>query len=115
MRIESGGVVAFNTERNRQIIDEGWTPEHDDDHEYGELVLAATAYAEFAHWQIDPQHGWTETMIHDHILENHWPWDETYWKPDKDPQRNLVKAGALLAAEYDRVARKHRRESEAIG
>lgn len=34
-----------------------------------------------------------------------WPWDENWWKPSLDPIRNLVKAGALLAAEIDRLQR----------
>lgn len=29
-----------------------------------------------------------------------WPWDEKWWKPT-DPRRNLVKAGALIAAAID--------------
>ncbi len=33
-----------------------------------------------------------------------WPWFDG-WKPDlSDPIRNLVKAGALIAAEIDRLA-----------
>jgi hypothetical protein len=34
-----------------------------------------------------------------------WPWDQDWWKPSPDPIRNLVKAGALIAAEIDRLQR----------
>jgi hypothetical protein len=34
-----------------------------------------------------------------------WPWDEKWWKPSTNPIRNLVKAGALIAAEIDRLQR----------
>jgi hypothetical protein len=34
----------------------------------------------------------------------HWPWDASWWKP-KDVIRNLVRAGALIAAEIDRLRR----------
>jgi hypothetical protein len=34
-----------------------------------------------------------------------WPWDNKYWKPSEDKVRNLVKAGALIAAEIDRLQR----------
>ena len=34
-----------------------------------------------------------------------WPWSDKWWKPSDDPVRNLVKAGALLAAEIDRLQR----------
>jgi hypothetical protein len=36
-----------------------------------------------------------------------WPWDDEWYKPTpKDPIRQLVKAGALIAAEIDRFQRK---------
>lgn len=34
-----------------------------------------------------------------------WPWADSWWKPSTDPVRNLVKAGALVAAEIDRYQR----------
>lgn len=34
-----------------------------------------------------------------------WPWDADAWKPTQDPIRQLVKAGALIAAEIDRRQR----------
>ena len=41
-----------------------------------------------------------------HALRD-WPksWDISWCKPSADPQRNIIKAMALLAAEYDRIER----------
>ena len=33
-----------------------------------------------------------------------WPWSDKWWKP-KDKIRDLVRAGALIAAEIDRLQR----------
>ena len=32
-------------ERREQLGKHGWTPEHDDEHEHGELAMAAACYA----------------------------------------------------------------------
>lgn len=34
-----------------------------------------------------------------------WPWATDWWKPSDDPITNLVRAGALIAAEIDRLLR----------
>ena len=39
------GVELIAAERDRQINQEEWTPEHDDGHEDGELALVAALYA----------------------------------------------------------------------
>lgn len=91
-----GGASMIATERYRQIATEGWTPEHDDNHTKAELARAAVNYAVRAINQI----GWP--------TEGHglaWPWDKSWWKPSDDRIRNLVKAGALIAAEIDRLQR----------
>lgn len=88
-------------ERQRQIESEGWTPEHDDKHDNAEMAWAAAAYSiglprlsgsvqfgkRFLPW-----------------LERLWPWDLAWWKPT-DRRRNLVKAGALILAEIERLDR----------
>jgi len=38
------------------------------------------------------------------LMENLWPWGKEWWKPS-DRRRDLVKAGALIAAEIDRLDR----------
>lgn len=88
------GVEMIEAERERQISSEGWTFEHDDDHAEGELALAAQCYVMES---VQPGEGYAL-----------WPWESRWWKPSNDPIRNLVKAGALIAAEIDRVQRRDR-------
>ncbi len=89
--LPGNGVELIAAERRRQIEQEDWTPEHDDEHSMGELRQAARAYAG------DPGHASNPPAG--------WPWDEEWWKPSEDAVRNLVKAGALIAAEIDRLQR----------
>jgi hypothetical protein len=86
-------------ERQRQINAEGWTPEHDDVHQLGELSQAAACYAS----QAFGQYG----------LSKFWPWAAKWWKPSKDPRRNLEKAGALILAEMERIDRAARKQGGA--
>lgn len=85
------GVEAIAVERRRQVIVEGWTPEHDDEHKGGEMRVAAACYA-------------GDMRVFDRASPPQWPWDETWWKP-KGTRENLVRAGALIAAEIDRLDR----------
>lgn len=82
-------------ERRRQIEVEGWTPEHDDEHNHGELALAASCYAE----QGPEPYG-----VDYPAIPVRWPWDADWWRP-RDYRRNLVKAGALILAEIERLDR----------
>ncbi len=93
------GAQLIATERRRQIKVEGWTARHDDGHAYGELALAAQCYAE-------------SELRKGGDPERAWPWNLEWWKPSNDPIRNLVKAGALIAAEIDRLQRMKRRKRE---
>ena len=98
------GAMLITSERRRQIQREGWTPEHDDAHEEDELARAAVKYIEAA---CAFDHGW-------HAM---WPWEPSWWKPSDDAIRNLTKAGALIAAEIDRIRRiagEEPRESAAV-
>ncbi len=113
------GVQLIAEERKRQMEVEGWTPEHDDEHSNGELALAAVCYAYPAPRPLE--------------IKKLWPWDWEWWKPTPpeltehphgreqagDPIfhsiepgahevaaiRDLTKAGALIAAEIDRLQR----------
>jgi hypothetical protein len=87
------GVELIAEERARQVSEEGWTPEHDDTHDCGEMRRAAAAYALNAY--AGP----------DEAIPACWPWSQRWWKPAPHPMRNLVKAGALIAAEIDRLQR----------
>lgn len=88
------GADDIAAERQRQIDAEGWTPEHDDEHWMGEMIDAAIWYADNAAGG---------DLAADGALPS-WPWAAGDWKPS-DPRRNLVRAGALIAAEIDRLDR----------
>ena len=92
------GAELIADERDRQIKQEGWSHEHDDTHEDFELSRAACCYANAAAGRLKG-------------LD--WPWDWKYWKPNNTPIRNLVKAGALIAAEIDRLQRLEKPDSSA--
>ena len=89
MQNKQSGAEMIASERQRHISDEGWTSEHGDHHTADELIRAALCYA--APWI---------------GLEQYWPWEAEWYKPDAaDRTRNLAKAGALIAAEIDRLKR----------
>lgn len=97
-RIAELEVLAFNpalldviSDRQRQMAVEGWTSEHDDAYQNSELADAAACYAINAHNQ-----GLSTPA--------HWPWAPDWWK-QSGPRRDLVKAGALILAEIERIDR----------
>ena len=79
-------------ERRRQIEVEGWAPEHDDRHGAHELAEAAACYCLSS---AGKPFDYFETM---------WPW-ERWWFKVSGPRRDLVKAGALVLAEIERLDR----------
>jgi len=100
------GIELITEERARQIFVEGWTAEHDAQHELGELTEAALCYAVVASAEVRGSEAreWPVVMFNgfnDSLVE--WPWGHEWYKPSDDPIRNLVKAGALIAAEIDRL------------
>ncbi|EGY1273292.1 ead/Ea22-like family protein [Escherichia coli] len=78
-------------ERQRQQSVEGWTPEHDNAYQNSELADAAACYAIHAHNQ-----GFSTPA--------HWPWSPDWWK-QSGARCDLVKAGALILAEIERIDR----------
>lgn len=98
-------------ERQRQIDVEGWTPEHDNGHSKGELPAAAACYALADFWRRKYKTFVTDNLppqIGSMLMagESIWPWDKAWWKPTPDDrQRELIKAAALLYAEWDRLER----------
>lgn len=56
------GIELIAAERARQINIEGWTSEHDDEHESGELIQAAIRYADNA-------------SPNDWGVHSQWPWE----------------------------------------
>lgn len=97
----SYGADLIKAERLRQIREEGWSAGHDDEHTQGEMRLAAVAYAYFINpWIHDLASG--DLVLSEGVPPSMWPWEKEWYKPSKDPIRQLVKAGALIAAEIDR-------------
>lgn len=95
---EAGSVAVADiaAERQRQIDAEGWTPEHDDEHGPGELALAAAAYAEASTLYENPPE-------YDRPPQT-WPFERAWFKP-QGARRDLVRAGALIVADIERIDR----------
>lgn len=85
-------------ERLRQVSVEGYKPERDDCYTSGEMAQAAGAYAIYSTFERD---GLSLSMA----AANLFPWDMVHWK-GVDHRRNLVKAGALILAEIERLDRR---------
>jgi len=85
-------VFLIGEERLRQFSEEGWTAQHDDQHRFGELLVAGRCYLLAT--------GNPQGMM----MPAAWPWHSSWWKP-ADRARNLAKAGALAWAEADRLRR----------
>lgn len=95
----ANGVALIEAERRRQIASERWSSQHDDSHKQGELARAAACYA-------TPKENRPMRSPRSRIPAL-WPWLGLWWKPMPDDRiRELVKAGALIAAEIDRLQRK---------
>lgn len=88
-------------ERRRQICEEGFTTECDDENDAGDLAAAGAAYALNAACQLNP----SDVPPLDHVPAM-WPlgWDFKWWKP-KTPILDLKRAAALMIAELDRAYR----------
>lgn len=81
-------------ERDRQIMELGYTTDHDDLHMSDELSRAAASYALYT---------WSYRTANDV-----WPWDSREFTPNTSYEgriHNNVKAAALLLAEIDRLQR----------
>lgn len=98
------GAELIAAERQRQIEVEGRDSRNDDLQTRGELAQAAKAYLESATLgavlanPVDKHH---------YLVQMFWPhiWEPQELKPS-NAIRDLVKAGALIAAEIDRLQRK---------
>ena len=101
-------------ERRRQIEAEGWTAEHDDTHTAGQLANAAACYAHFATVPDEVREVMHACTCEDRrpvFLRRWWMWSLYWWKP-KDPRRDLVRAGARIVAEIERLDRETARGEE---
>jgi hypothetical protein len=121
---KSKGVELIAAERIRQIENERFDSRHDDDHFHkdGELARAAVAYAA-------PEPVFTKQVVYDdEVFADVWPedWSSEYDKRKRNAKgvlspsrrsrkemiRDLVKSGALIAAEIDRLLRLEQKKSK---
>jgi len=111
------GIERIAKERERQTSVEGWTTLHDDSHIHAEMALAAACYASpipiRARLRVPVSCGCRSAEC-EHTLGfserdkwvDPWPWDKSWDKRGKhDRIRQLEIAGALVAAEIDRLQR----------
>ncbi|AHN74712.1 hypothetical protein DA70_09780 [Pandoraea pnomenusa] len=87
-------------ERQRQVESEGWTFEHDDEHVNDEIAALAALYAmpqASRYWDASST-GYGDTLA-EAMLPHGWV------AKDGDRRRELVKAGALILAEIERIDR----------
>lgn len=88
-------------ERRRQVEQEGYDPEHDDEHPNGEIAAYAAFYAmppAAREWPAT-ETGYGDTLAQAIVPEG-WP-----IPPNGERRRELVKAGALILAEIERIDR----------
>lgn len=84
------GVERIAAERERQQRQEGFRPDGDLRYQRGQLVRAAVSYL-------------LSVLGESAQAAGRWPWFPGWFKPTT-PERDLEKAGALIAAELDRRA-----------
>lgn len=94
--IPQDGLSIITKERKRQIEEEGWSLEYDEQYTREQLATAAACYATPGPFRMfDPRRDNIPLL---------WPWLSNWWKPsENDRIKELAKAGALIAAEIDRL------------
>lgn len=100
------GVTLIGIERSRQIEDLEYNAAHDDFHRSSEIAIAAICYAiaaasehvEGAHWLVRGLWPWS-------VMEIPVPAYTVFGNDDEACLNQLIKAGALVAAEIDRRLR----------
>lgn len=95
------GLADAIAERVRQIEAEGWTTEHDDSHEHGEMARAAAAYCLGQHELMGRVQDGKRFLPWRSMI---WPWSKEWWKP-KTRREDLIRAAALIIAEIERLDR----------
>ena len=98
------GCQLIIAERFKQVAQKKHTVKKDKDLEEGALAGVAQAYAGFAVASMAIR----DLLRKEGTTPPFWPWKELAWKPEKgdtprDQIRDLAKAGALIAAEIDRL------------
>lgn len=108
------GVNLIAKEQIRSRQEEGYTAEHDDSHDQGELADAAAVYALSEGAMFTLQEQWGNDMYL-HL----WPFKLEELKKDETGAiakriKDLVKAGNLIASEIDRLKRLDNANDEGI-
>lgn len=106
------GIELITEERQRQISIEDYDAHHDSYHSPRELIQAADTYLESADLtlrskEFSPSNAWHQTNLpfYRNEIKRTWPWGQESFKPTTDI-RDLIKAGALIAAVIDRLQMK---------
>ena len=92
------------SERNRQIHEEGFTYENDDQYKNDELAIAASCYLVCPTYAMNNAIGIT--------APRKWPLHTGFWRPQGGRIRQLVKANALALAELERELRKREKDPD---
>lgn len=101
----TNGVTLIAEERGRQVAQHGYSLQHDLEtyrKTPGNMSVAAVCYATMA-----GSSDYTRNVLRE-IKPRFWPWSVEDWKPGADNThqsriKELTKAGALIAAEIDRL------------
>lgn len=97
LSVLGAGAVRIAGERDRQLKEEGFSVERDRNLYTTELARASQSYVAAALYA-------QATGQPLGLAPDSWPWADAQFKPSSDPERNLEKAGALIAAELDRLS-----------
>jgi hypothetical protein len=101
------GVELIAEERKEQIEKHGYTAAEDDTRHDGALAMAGAAYAVNMAAEagrripVDP-------------VQDLWLFPINSFKPGDDPLKSLAKAGALIAAEMDKIIRARAKSGESV-
>ena len=106
------GTQRIVNERVRQTQVEKFTDAADDHYVDNELLRAAKCYLDYAQWQYLCPRRAADEFPRNRLLA--WPWDTSWWKP-VNSIRALEKAGALIAAEIDRLERSQKANNTQSG
>lgn len=98
----SSAVRELLAERRRQVREEGYTLDRDNQYTEGQLAEAASSYAFWAEPCSQRPETLNDLRVKPPAL---WPWAPESWKPTNQ-RLMLIKAGALILAELERLDRK---------
>lgn len=109
--LSNTGVGAIAEERQRHITEKGFTAEHDDQHRHGELCKVAAILA---------VNGTDATVEDIEVSFHNYSTGEDVWgledklSGDENAIHRLKVAGALIAAEIDRIQRSAKKDDGSV-